>query len=115
MNQPCQRFTGGPQPSPTLRLAAAPGPAQLASQRPPRVAAQGSVEEAPSLQHGSITTELGAVCGMTGRSSRGGCCIDQPVAQTVRGTFSIPYLGHLPMENARFCDAEAVVRVCATG
>jgi hypothetical protein len=63
MNQPCQRFTGRPQPSPTPRLAAAPGPAQPASQRPPRVAAQGSVEEAPSLQHGSITTELGAVCG----------------------------------------------------
>jgi hypothetical protein len=62
MNQPFQRFTGGPQSSLTPRLAAAPGPAQLASQRPPRVVAQGSVEEAPSLQHGSITTELGAVC-----------------------------------------------------
>ena len=63
MNQPCQRFTGRPQPSPALRLAAAPGPAQLASQRPPQVAAQGSVEESPPLQHDSITTELGAVCG----------------------------------------------------
>jgi hypothetical protein len=69
MNQPCQRFPGGPQSSPTPRLAAAPGPAQPASQRPPRVAAQGSVEEAPSLQHDSITTELGAVCGMSGRSA----------------------------------------------
>jgi hypothetical protein len=39
------------------------GPAQLASQRPPRDVAQGSVEEAPSLQHGSITMELDAVCG----------------------------------------------------
>ena len=41
MNQPCQRFTGRPQPSPAPRLAAAPGPAQPASQRPPQVAAQG--------------------------------------------------------------------------
>jgi integrase len=31
MNQPCQRFPGGPQPSPAPTLAAAPGPAQLAS------------------------------------------------------------------------------------
>jgi len=68
MNQPCQRFTGGPQPSPTPRLAAAPGPAQPASQRPPQVAAQGSVEEAPPLQRDSIATELGAVCGMSARS-----------------------------------------------
>src|SRR5689334_6395821 len=48
MNQPCQRFTGGLQPSPAPRLAALPRPAQLASQRPPRVATQSSVEEAPS-------------------------------------------------------------------
>jgi len=64
MNQPCQRFTGEPQSSPKPRLAAAAGPAQLASQRPPRVVAQGSVEEAPSPQHGSIRTELDAVCVM---------------------------------------------------
>ena len=70
MNQTCQRFTGGPQSSPAPRLAAAPGPAQLASQRPPRVAAQGSVEEAPPLQHDSITTELGAVCGRIVSSRR---------------------------------------------
>jgi hypothetical protein len=62
MNQPCQRFTGGPQPSPAPRLAAAPGPAQPASHRPPLIAAQGSPEEAPPLQHDGITTELGAVC-----------------------------------------------------
>jgi hypothetical protein len=61
MNQPRQRFTDGPQPSPAPRLAAAPGSTQRASQRPPLVAAQGSVEEAPSPQDDSISTELGAV------------------------------------------------------
>ena len=63
MNQPCQRFTGRPQPSPAPRLAAAPGPAQPASRDLRMSLLKVPVEEAPPLQHDSITTELGAVCG----------------------------------------------------